>query len=191
MIIFFSDTADGTLMKDVFHFQSPVGVLGRFADAVFMKKYLTRFLKERNQLIKEFAETGRGIAMLEATKNLNFKEQAGVFSFTDEGFVLQEKQISTYHQWATIETIIAYKEDRLTTDEIVLSLVAGRGTQIYITESYPGWDRFLENLQKQFPSIAGNWEINIIQPSFATNLTLLYDRQQRPPEQVVASLNRE
>lgn len=79
-------------MKDVFHFQSPVGVLGRFADAVFMKKYLTRFLKERNQLIKEFAETGRGIAMLEATKNLNFKEQAGVFSFTDEGFVLQENR---------------------------------------------------------------------------------------------------
>ncbi|MGB0891298.1 MAG: SRPBCC family protein [Flavobacteriaceae bacterium] len=46
-----------TLMTDNFNYKSPFGFLGRIADSLFLKKYMTNFLLERNQVIKEFAET--------------------------------------------------------------------------------------------------------------------------------------
>jgi hypothetical protein len=44
-------------MKDVFEFGAPLGLLGRLANKLVLTKYLTRFLVERNDLIKEYAET--------------------------------------------------------------------------------------------------------------------------------------
>jgi hypothetical protein len=44
-------------MKDVFSFQSPLGFIGRIFDKFVLTKYLTKFLVERNDLIKEYAET--------------------------------------------------------------------------------------------------------------------------------------
>ena len=55
----FIATEEGTLMKDFFDFQSPLGILGKLANILFLKAYMTRFLKNRNKVIKEFAETGR------------------------------------------------------------------------------------------------------------------------------------
>lgn len=50
---------EGIMMKDVFDFQSPLGILGNLANALFLKAYMTNFLKNRNEVIKEFAESGR------------------------------------------------------------------------------------------------------------------------------------
>ncbi|HET8886086.1 MAG TPA: SRPBCC family protein [Salinimicrobium sp.] len=55
----FIATEEGTIMKDVFDFKSPLGVLGKFANALFLKAYMTNFLKNRNKIIKEFAESGK------------------------------------------------------------------------------------------------------------------------------------
>ncbi len=46
----------GTLMVDELHFVSPLGVLGRAVDALFLQSYLTRLLKARNLYIKKKAE---------------------------------------------------------------------------------------------------------------------------------------
>jgi ligand-binding SRPBCC domain-containing protein len=46
-----------TLMTDYFEFASPLGILGKLTDAMLMKTYLTRLLKQRNQIIKQAAET--------------------------------------------------------------------------------------------------------------------------------------
>ncbi len=46
----------GTRMTDVFDFTSPLGVLGRLADVLFLKRYMRRLLDERNQVIKLTAE---------------------------------------------------------------------------------------------------------------------------------------
>ncbi len=43
-------------MKDVFDFTSPLGILGRLADAVFLESYMRRFLIERNDVIRKTAE---------------------------------------------------------------------------------------------------------------------------------------
>jgi len=45
-----------TVMKDVFAFESPLGILGKLANRLVLKRYLTRLLKERNRVIKATAE---------------------------------------------------------------------------------------------------------------------------------------
>ena len=51
-------TASGgqTIMKDIFEFESPLGVLGKLFNKLIITRYMTRLLKERNMVIKETAE---------------------------------------------------------------------------------------------------------------------------------------
>src|SRR5690554_8177695 len=48
-----------TIMTDIFDYTAPLGILGQIADQIFLKKYMTRLLQQRNQVIKEFAESER------------------------------------------------------------------------------------------------------------------------------------
>jgi ligand-binding SRPBCC domain-containing protein len=54
---YFESTADGTIMRDVFTFQSPLGILGRIADFLFLSRYMRSFLLDRNRVIKDTAES--------------------------------------------------------------------------------------------------------------------------------------
>lgn len=45
-----------TIMTDIFDYKSPYGILGKFADWLFLKNYMTRFLSKRNFLIKKHCE---------------------------------------------------------------------------------------------------------------------------------------
>lgn len=53
--LFFSQN-DGTLMIDIFEFESPFGIFGKLANVLFLKNYLHKLLQNRNKLIKEIAE---------------------------------------------------------------------------------------------------------------------------------------
>ncbi|WP_194362535.1 SRPBCC family protein [Rufibacter immobilis] len=56
----FEALAGGTThMIDVFHYTSPLGVLGKLADYLFLKQYRPHLLLERNRVIKEVAESGK------------------------------------------------------------------------------------------------------------------------------------
>lgn len=46
-------------MTDDFFFESPLGVLGVIANKLFLENYLRNLLTERNNMIKEFAESER------------------------------------------------------------------------------------------------------------------------------------
>ena len=52
----FVPTTDGTLMIDVFDYTAPLGLLGRLADALFLRRYMTRLLISRNAYLKQVAE---------------------------------------------------------------------------------------------------------------------------------------
>ena len=54
---YFEQAGSGTTMRDVFSFQSPLGILGRIADSLFLTRYMKSFLIERNRLIKATAES--------------------------------------------------------------------------------------------------------------------------------------
>jgi ligand-binding SRPBCC domain-containing protein len=55
---YFIENEDITTMKDVFDITSPLGILGKIFNKLILENYLKRFLIERNQLIKEVAESG-------------------------------------------------------------------------------------------------------------------------------------
>ena len=43
-------------MKDIFDFTSPLGILGRVADTLFLESYMRGFIVKRNDVIKKAAE---------------------------------------------------------------------------------------------------------------------------------------
>lgn len=46
----------GTKMTDIFEFTSPLGFIGRLAETIFLKTYMTKFLVAKNQELKSVAE---------------------------------------------------------------------------------------------------------------------------------------
>ncbi|MCW5912590.1 MAG: SRPBCC family protein [Cyclobacteriaceae bacterium] len=56
---FFYGFPGETIMIDNVYFRSPWGVLGETADTLLLKRYITRLLKKRNQIIKHYVETGK------------------------------------------------------------------------------------------------------------------------------------
>ena len=54
---FFAERGATTVMRDVFEFTSPLGVLGRLADFLFLTRYMRNLLLTRNELIRVTAET--------------------------------------------------------------------------------------------------------------------------------------
>lgn len=60
----FKQESDCVLMIDDFKYRSPLGILGKIADALFLKKYLEGFLLERNNIIKSYAESDRWKTLL-------------------------------------------------------------------------------------------------------------------------------
>jgi ligand-binding SRPBCC domain-containing protein len=61
----FQEYEGGTLMKDVFTFESPLGPLGVLFNTLFLIRYMTCFLSERNAVIKEYAESDKSLRLLE------------------------------------------------------------------------------------------------------------------------------
>ncbi len=56
---YFSIDNNTVLMTDKFLFESPFGILGDIINKLILTKYLKTFLIERNQIIKDFAETDK------------------------------------------------------------------------------------------------------------------------------------
>jgi ligand-binding SRPBCC domain-containing protein len=55
---YFEATNDGVIMKDIFDFEAPLGVLGKLANWLVLTQYMTNLLKKRNAIIKAYAENG-------------------------------------------------------------------------------------------------------------------------------------
>jgi ligand-binding SRPBCC domain-containing protein len=54
---FFNDQNGRTIMRDVFDFTAPFGILGNAADRYFLRPHLKEFILERNRMIKKTAES--------------------------------------------------------------------------------------------------------------------------------------
>lgn len=52
----FTEENGTTVMKDEIEYQTPFGVFGRLFDILFLEKYLTSFIQQRNEFIKNLAE---------------------------------------------------------------------------------------------------------------------------------------
>ena len=56
MSIIFLSRHGKTIMKDVFVFESPLGILGKLFNWLVLTRYMTELLTLRNKVIKETAE---------------------------------------------------------------------------------------------------------------------------------------
>lgn len=68
---FFTTTQTGTLVRDRFSYRSPLGILGKIADVLFLKRYMHNFLYQRNLIIKRYAESELWKEILEIDKANN------------------------------------------------------------------------------------------------------------------------
>ena len=62
----FQQTGHVTLMKDVFEFESPAGIIGQIFNWLVLKRYLKELLVKRNRMIREVAESEQWKGILNA-----------------------------------------------------------------------------------------------------------------------------
>ncbi|WP_281886605.1 SRPBCC family protein [Paenibacillus sp. YYML68] len=53
----FEAREDQTVMKDTLIFEAPLGILGLIVERLILKKYMRRFLDDRNEGLKQIAES--------------------------------------------------------------------------------------------------------------------------------------
>ncbi|XMO85600.1 SRPBCC family protein [Algibacter sp. AS12] len=52
----FEEENDKTIMIDLFYYELPYGVFGKFLDWIYVKGYMSKLLKTRNQILRAKAE---------------------------------------------------------------------------------------------------------------------------------------
>jgi ligand-binding SRPBCC domain-containing protein len=55
----FKPCDNGTLLIDLFHFESKWGMMGKWLNGLFLTRYVKKLLEIRNKTIKEYAESDR------------------------------------------------------------------------------------------------------------------------------------
>ena len=53
---FFEEKNGVTIMTDNLQYETPFGIIGKLFDVLFLKRHLTDFLLNRNQILREFSE---------------------------------------------------------------------------------------------------------------------------------------
>ena len=112
-------------------------------------------------------------------------EDNGIFTFKEDGFKVSLKNEQYDIQWEGIKTILGYKIDLYATDCICAEIFCDNGKSFAINEETKGWFQFQRHLKERLPAIDKGWDIEISVPAFETNLTLVYDRDNRTLEEVI------
>ena len=170
-----------------------IGLLGFLYFAFSLIATLLHYYYPKLKSIKKFYYkiTGKTEANQSIDLNKNFMEiynDNGIFTFNDNSFSIQIENSIKEINWSEINSMLAYKIDLYATDLITLEIYCSSNFNFKINEETPGWFRFLKNSKKMFPQITENWEMNIAVPAFETNLTLIYDNENRDLETVTKKL---
>ncbi len=60
----FKAANNGTIMIDVVEMECPYGIIGQLMNTLYLRNYIEQLLLKRNEVIKEYAETKKWIAIL-------------------------------------------------------------------------------------------------------------------------------
>lgn len=61
----FKEIGNGTVAIDMMEYEAPYGRWGRMIEKIFLTRYMTRLLEQRNRSIKEYAESEKWRAILD------------------------------------------------------------------------------------------------------------------------------
>lgn len=80
-------------------------------------------------------------------------------------------------RWARVKRVASYKRDNLTTDEVMLvfEMAEHPSTVQEVSEEWPGFQDLLGSLEREL-GISPTWYLDVIQPPFAANHRILFDR---------------
>lgn len=62
---FFREINNGTVLIDLFDFGTPYGRIGRWFEKLYLKRYMKKLLLQRNNIIKEYAESDKWRVVLD------------------------------------------------------------------------------------------------------------------------------
>ena len=100
----------------------------------------------------------------------------GIFTYSDAGFTVGVPGQVMVICWQDIRALFGYKEDLYTIDRICLDVYHSPDCLLRLNEELPGWHQFQYQLARHLPGIEWSWQVAIATPAFATNLTLLYEK---------------
>ena len=98
---------------------------------------------------------------------------------SDDGLdVLWQEGRTEALKWSEVERVFTYKIDCFSYDMICLAFeLHGRHEALHIQEEIEGFQNLMSALTKIFPEINPEWYFNVMQPAFAENLTVLFERK--------------
>ncbi len=56
---YFKPCDNGTIMIDLFHYEVPYGLIGKWFNSFYLTRYIKKLLEVRNKTIKDYAETDK------------------------------------------------------------------------------------------------------------------------------------
>jgi hypothetical protein len=81
-------------------------------------------------------------------------------------------------KWLEVDRIFTYKVDCFAHDMIWLAFERrGHEEALHIREETEGFQNLMSALGKAFPELNAEWYTNVMQPPFAENLTILFERK--------------
>jgi hypothetical protein len=129
-----------------------------------------------------FSDTFNIDDMMESMKNSpqeNFPAyQDGIFSYNDSSFTIQLDHETKTIKWDDISLIRAYKIDQFTVDCIVIEIHLAE-TFISINDQTTGHMKFMDMASSNLANFKEDWFTVVAFPAFETNLTTIYERQNR------------
>jgi len=147
--------------------------------SIFVLFYFLRVLN----ISGKFKRTDRNIWNRHAKQDFEkLSTQDGIFSYDSHSFSFPFFDLMKKYKWTDIKTLVAYKEDCMTYDEIYLRILFNDRQLFLISEQTPGWFKFNDLLKTNIPSINNHWDFDITQPAFAHNLTVIFDKENRDPK---------
>jgi hypothetical protein len=120
-------------------------------------------------------ENGRSMVEWNARRFTIHYESIGVFNYGTTGFAVLSPAGHTKYAYADIEVIVAFKVKRPMGDELRVEIIFN-DCAIRISQEAPGWQQFVVKTREVFPTIPEHWDLEMLTPSFAIDLMVLYKK---------------
>lgn len=106
--------------------------------------------------------------------------RAGTIEGDESGFRISGRNAAVVH-WSDVVRVSVYKADRMTWDLICTSFELSDGRRVIVHEELVGWSRLMHDLPRRLAGVAefNDWWPGVAFPAFATNLTVLWERETR------------
>ncbi|MEM1409052.1 MAG: hypothetical protein AAGG59_19865 [Bacteroidota bacterium] len=108
----------------------------------------------------------------------------GIFTFTFEGFTVELENEKLTVNWNEVESLIGYKIDLYTSDQICLDIFLV-DKHFTISEETLGWYKFQEHLKNDLNIENPDWWIDIATPAFEPNYTTVFDHKNRTIQELL------